>query len=97
MSKFKPFTLEPGMVWEFTNKDFAVYLDTRIGRYLLVKNGVRVAWKNTCTKDLNFNKWIDKWNANARNQHHALAVRIAALRDEQNEIEIVLTRGPNHA
>lgn len=76
---------------------FTMYDALPWGRYVLVKNGKEVAFKNKGDFPPSIDKWVETWRTNARKQLDRLEGRIEDLQTEQNEISHLLIHNEEQA
>ncbi len=76
----------------FTSGDemYKVYFSHAHARYYLTRLGKNLAFKNNTEISPNYQKWIEKWRANAMNQLVSIHYRIEDLHKEEQEIKDML-------
>ena len=92
MSKYSDFIVtDKSKFIEIAEQDgFTMYDALPWGRYVLVKNGKEVAFKNKGDFPPSIDKWVNSWCKNARKQIEKLDERRQELLIEQQEVRSML-------
>lgn len=94
MSKYGKFDIEKypdAYVLIGVHRAYSMYEAVNLGRYVLVRNDLELAFKNKADFPPTIDRWVKSWEKNAKKQLDSIQVRVNTLLDERDEILSILT------